>query len=139
MNRLRHSQSLITILDCARSRDNRQFAATDRGVADPHDCFLRAQIERNQLVRLGDADDFGDTREIFKTPAVDWAFVTSDTNCGARRARHRMRTQADCLNDVHHRINFAPGGTGFHHNQHMVTKPWVISLTQRPDLSLRER
>ncbi len=108
--------------------DDRKFAAADGGVVNLHDRFLRSQIERDQLVGLGDADDFRDTGQVFKTPPLDYALIAGNANGGSRRAGHWMGTKSDPLDNVHHRIDLMCGGAGFHHNQHMFTKPWVISF-----------
>src|SRR5438874_8963799 len=42
-----------------------------------------------------------------------------------------MGTKADCLDNVHDRIDLARGGVGFHYNQHMVRKVLSSELTHR--------
>ena len=62
--------------------------------------FPGAQVERDQLIGLGNADDFRDARQVFKTPAVDWTLVAGDTNGCSRGTGHQMRTQPNFLNHV---------------------------------------
>src|SRR5262249_8950853 len=58
LNCFRDGERLVTILDRARAGDDGELASANRRPAKSHNCFLRAQIERDQLVWFGDADDF---------------------------------------------------------------------------------
>src|SRR5207249_7753380 len=114
-----HGKRLFTILDRARPCDNREFVPSNGSIADVHDRLLWTQIERDQLVRFSDANDFCDTGQVFKTPAVDGTFVTGNANSCSRGSRHWMRTKSYCLNNIDHRIDLVRRGAGFHYNQHM--------------------
>src|SRR5215468_8901275 len=89
LNCLCYSERLVTIFDRARPGDDGELACADRRVVDTHNSFLRTQIESDQLVGLRNANNFGNSREIFKTPAIDWTLVSCDANRGACRAGHR--------------------------------------------------
>src|SRR5262249_30869828 len=119
------------ILNRAWPGDDGEFAAADWRVAHADDRLVGSQIERDQLVRLGDADDFRDPGQIFKTPAINRTFVASDTNGGTRGSGHRMRAETDCLNNFNHRIDLRCRGAGFHHNQHMVISSWICFAGRR--------
>src|SRR5207248_9853610 len=126
-----HGKRLLAILDRARSCDNREFAITDRRVANPHNCFLWTQIERDQLIRFSNANDFCDTGQVFKTPAVNGTFVTCDTDCGTGGSGPWMRAQTDRLDDVNHRIDLVRRGARFHYNQHRVISVGLSRTTWR--------
>ena len=113
---LRDREGLLATLDRARTRDNRQLAVANRRVADANHSLVRSQIERDQFVRLSDADDFRNTDKILKTPAIDRAFIAGDADRRPRGSRHGMRAEADCLNNVHHSIDFRCRGAGFHYD-----------------------
>src|SRR5205814_124138 len=91
---------------------------------NPHDRFLWTQIERDQLVRFSDANDFRDTGQVFKTPAVNGTLVTGNADSCSRGSRHWMRTKSYCLDNIDHRIDLVRRGAGFHHNQHMDYRVW---------------
>jgi hypothetical protein len=58
-----NGESLRATLNGARPRDERQFVAADGRIADAHDGLFRFEIERDQLVGLGDANCFGHARK----------------------------------------------------------------------------
>src|SRR5439155_12119434 len=116
LHSFRDGEGLFATLDRARTRDNRELAVANRRVADANHSLVRSQIECDQFVRLSDADDFRDTDKIFETPAIDRSFIAGDADRRPRGSRHGMRAEADCLNNVYHRIDFRCRGAGFHYN-----------------------
>ena len=103
----------------SRSRTARRYcelAVANRRVADANHSLIGSQVQRDQFVRLCDADDFRNTGQVFKTAAIDWAFIACDANRGPRRSRHGMGAKAYCLNNAYHRIDFRCRGTGFHYD-----------------------
>src|SRR5262249_19811573 len=122
-----YSERLLTIFDRARAGDDGELASADRRAVDLHHGFLRAQIERDQLVWFGDTDDFRNTGQIFKTPAVDWTLVSGNPDRCARGPGHRMRAESDCFDYCDHCVDFARSGARFHHDQHILKMVWVSS------------
>src|SRR5262245_60813400 len=98
MNNFCDGESLLTTLDRARPGDDCELAVANRRVACANHGFIRSKIERNQFVRLCDADHFCNTCQVFETPAIDWTFIACDTDCGPSRSRHGMGAKTDCLN-----------------------------------------
>src|SRR4029077_12514365 len=126
---LRHSERLIAALDRAWPRDDGEATVANGRIADADDRLGWAQIKCDPLVRFSDPDDFGDTRQVFEPPAVDGTFVARDADSCSRSARHRMRTEADCLDDLDDCIGVARSGAWFHYDQHIFKKGSLFSLT----------
>jgi hypothetical protein len=116
MHCFRHIQGLVPTLDCARPGDNSEFTSADRGIANSHYRLLRTQIERDQLVRFCDADDFRNSSQIFKAPPIDRTLVSGDANGGARCAGHRVWAQADRFDHVEHCVDVSRGRARFHYD-----------------------
>src|SRR5436190_22752283 len=64
-----YGERLVAVLDRAWPGNDCQLAVANRRVADANHSLVRSEIERDQFVRLSDADDFRDTDKILKTPA----------------------------------------------------------------------
>ena len=107
---------LLRALDRARTSDDRQLVAADRRVANAHHRLFRPQVERNQLVRLTDANSFRDAREIFKVRRIDRALVAGDADRGASGAGHRMALESQFLDNAQHSLDLASARVGFHDN-----------------------
>src|SRR6476469_3912079 len=112
----RDGESLVATLDRARPGDDCQLALANRRVAEANHSFIRSKVECDQFVGFSDADDFRNAGEVFKTPTIDRSFIARDTDRGSRRSWHGMGAEADCLNNVHHRIDFRRRGPGFHYD-----------------------
>ena len=103
-------------LDGARPGDNRQLVSANRGVAHPHDGFLRAQVEPDKFVRFADANGIGHARQVFKARRIDCTLIARDADGRAGRARHRVRFESQFGDDVTDMRNLRIGGVGFHDN-----------------------
>ena len=102
--------------DRAGSGDDGQLVSANRGVADAHDGLVGAQVERDQFVRLADANGIGHARQVFETRRIDGALIAGDPDGGAGRARHRVRFESQFGNDVTDVRNLRVGGVGFHYD-----------------------
>src|SRR4029077_20747635 len=111
-----YCEGLLAALDRAWPGNDCQLAVANRRVAHANHSLVRLQIECDQFVRLGYADDFSNTGKVFETLAIDRSFIACDADRRPRGSRHGMRTKADCLNNAHHRIDFRCRGAGFHYD-----------------------
>ena len=111
-------ESLSVTFDRAGAGDDCQLVSANRGVTDAHDCLLWTEVQRDQFVRLADANGVGDTRQVFKTRWIDCALVAGDPDGGAGGARHRVGFESQFGNDVTDVRNLRVGGVGFHYDQH---------------------
>ena len=98
--------------------DDGQLVAADGRVADAHDRLLGAEVERDQLVGLGDADGLGHARHVLEVCGVDGAGVAGDADGRAARARHLVGAKPHVADDAHDRLDVALGRVRFHHNEH---------------------
>ena len=114
LHRLGHGESLGAVFDRARPGDHRELVTADGRIADAHHGFVRAQIERDQLVGLADADGFGDARHVFETRGIDRALVAGNANRGPGGARHDMRAVAELFDQADDVRDLAFPRAGFH-------------------------
>src|SRR5260370_3037524 len=98
-----------------RSGNNGKVVATNRGITYANDRFLRAQIQRNQLVWFANPDCFSDACKVFEIRKVNRSLVSSNTNGSARCSRHRMWFEAQVFNDPQDSLNLAVCSVGLHY------------------------
>ena len=116
LDRFGYSKGLLAILDRARPSDDRELAATDRRAVNAYNGFFWTQVQRDQLVRLCDADDFRNSSQTFKAPAIDRTLVSRNANGGPRCAWHCMCAQADRFDHVEDRVDVSRGRAWFHYD-----------------------
>src|SRR5258708_4869323 len=94
MHPLGYGECLLASFNAASARDNRQArAANSRGrVWEANDGVVLLNVAADQLIRLGDLDDFLHSRHFFERALLDFTLVAGDANGGALRTRHGMRT-----------------------------------------------
>src|SRR5882724_9365965 len=115
---LRHGECLVAALNRAWARDNGEFVSSDGRITNSHDCLFGTQIKCDQLVRLGNPDDFSDACKVLKTPAIDRTGVAGDADRCPRRAWHWVRAQPNFLDHVYNCVHFLRRSAWFHYDQH---------------------
>src|SRR5258708_28311197 len=86
---LGYGECLLASFNAAWARDNRQArAANSRGrVWEANDGVVLLNVAADQLIRLGDLDDFLHSRHFFERALLDFTLVAGDANGGALRPR----------------------------------------------------
>src|SRR5205085_12408737 len=121
LDHVRDRKRLLAVFDRARTSNDREGAVADFGaVAKIDNRAVGTQIERDQFVRLGDADRFGNAGDIFELREIDRSLIAGDSDRGAVRAGHDMRAEPERLDNANHIIDLALPGAGVHYDEHGV-------------------
>src|SRR5829696_8170497 len=107
---------LVPTLNCAWTSDYRELIAADSRVADAHDSLFRSQIERDQFVRLADANCFRDSGQVLEVRRVNRTLISGDANGGASSAGHRVAFETQLLDDAQDSLDLAVGRVVFHYD-----------------------
>ena len=111
-------EGLFAAFDGAGPGDDGQVAPADGGVGagEADDGVFFFYVAAGEFVGLGDADDFGDSGELFDVAAVHFALVAGDADGSALRSGQGMGAEAQCFNVVADRLNFFRRGLRLHHD-----------------------
>src|SRR5262245_20247794 len=120
MHALGHGERLRFAFDSTGPGDNGELAPANAGVrpGQTDDGVVFLDVAADQLVRLGDADDFRDSGHFLQAPAFNRALVAGDADSGALRARNGMGAQAERFDLLTNRTYLLFGGVRLHHYQH---------------------
>src|SRR5208282_4104030 len=83
-------------------------------------------VAADQLVRLGDADDFLHSRHFFQRPGFDFALVAGNADGGALRAGHGVSTVSERFDFLANRAHLLFGGLRLHDYEHMCTPNYLV-------------
>src|SRR5262245_32624247 len=113
-------ERLRLAFDSAGPGDNSELAPANAGVAsgkaDNSVVFL--DVAADELVGLGDADNFRDSGHFFEAAAFNRPLVAGDADSGAFRAGNRMGAKAEGFDLLTNRTHLFFGGMRLHHYQH---------------------
>jgi hypothetical protein len=117
-HRLGDRQGLIGVLDRAGPGNHREVAAADRHAADADHRRLVLRLATDQLVGVGDRDDFEHPGQALEQHRVERLAVAGDADRDALGTRNRVGAQAERLDPGGYPRDVLGGRPDRHDDQH---------------------
>src|SRR5579872_3548790 len=120
LHALGHGEGLFAAFNRARSgNDGEGWSADCRiGSGKANDSVFFLHIAADELVGLGDLDDFLHARHFFERALLDFALVAGDADGGARRAGHGVRAVSELFDFFANGADLLFSGLRLHDNKH---------------------